>query len=146
VPLDVHVSQVQSQLPALSNLLDHFLEEYFWWPSAIVCYSSGGFGGVRAVTQLRVMLCELGMPSIPSLFPIPKIQDAFGATGEVPDPKAREALRKVCRRTRMVRRRAAYGPRCRCAVLSTRFEQPLECREIFPIGVADSAAHEWRHE
>ena len=25
--------------PALSNLLDHFLEEYFWRPSAIVCYS-----------------------------------------------------------------------------------------------------------
>ena len=23
--------------PALSNLLDHFLEEYFWRPSAIVC-------------------------------------------------------------------------------------------------------------
>ena len=24
--------------PALSNLLDHFLEEWFWKPSAIVCY------------------------------------------------------------------------------------------------------------
>ena len=34
--------------PALSNLLDHFLEEYFWRPSAIVCYSAGPFGGVRA--------------------------------------------------------------------------------------------------
>src|SRR3712207_2414691 len=27
--------------PALSNTLDHFLEEYFWRPSAIVCYSAG---------------------------------------------------------------------------------------------------------
>lgn len=27
--------------PALSNLLDHFLEEYFFRPSAIVCYSAG---------------------------------------------------------------------------------------------------------
>jgi len=53
--------------PALSNLLDHFLEEYFWRPSAIVCYSTGQFGGVRAAMQLRAMLCELGMPSIPSL-------------------------------------------------------------------------------
>src|SRR5262249_54826541 len=59
--------------PALSNLLDHFLEEYFWRPSAIVCYSTGQFGGVRAAMQLRAMLCELGMPSIPSLFPIPRI-------------------------------------------------------------------------
>ena len=27
--------------------------------------------------QLRAMLCELGMPSIPSLFPIPRIQTAL---------------------------------------------------------------------
>ena len=32
--------------PALANLMDHFLEEYFWKPSAIVCYSAGAFGGV----------------------------------------------------------------------------------------------------
>ena len=67
--------------PALSNLLDHFLEEYFWRPSAIVCYSAGAFGGVRAAMQLRAMLCELGTPSIPSLFPVPKVQDAFDEEG-----------------------------------------------------------------
>ncbi len=33
--------------PALSNTLDHFLEEYYWRPSAICCYSAGQFGGVR---------------------------------------------------------------------------------------------------
>lgn len=67
--------------PALSNLLDHFLEEYFWRPSAIVCYSTGQFGGVRAAMQLRAMLCELGMPSIPSLFPMPRIQDVLDEHG-----------------------------------------------------------------
>lgn len=67
--------------PALSNLLDHFLEEWFWRPSAIVCYSAGAFGGVRAAMQLRAMLCELGTPSIPSLLPIPKVQDAFAEDG-----------------------------------------------------------------
>ena len=72
--------------PALSNLLDHFLEEYFWRPSAIVCYSGGPFGGVRAAMQLRAMLCELGMPSIPSLFPVPKVQDAFEDDGTPRDP------------------------------------------------------------
>jgi NAD(P)H-dependent FMN reductase len=71
--------------PALSNLLDHFLEEYFFRPSAIVCYSSGAFGGVRAAMQLRAMLCELGMPSIPSLFPIPRIQAAFDDQGQPAD-------------------------------------------------------------
>jgi NAD(P)H-dependent FMN reductase len=72
--------------PALSNLLDHFLEEYFFRPSAIVCYSQGQFGGVRAAMQLRAMLCELGMPSISSLFPIPKVQDAFDENGVARDP------------------------------------------------------------
>jgi NAD(P)H-dependent FMN reductase len=67
--------------PALSNLLDHFLEEYFWRPSAIVCYSAGSFGGVRAAMQLRAMLCELGMPSISSLFPIPRIRQALDEAG-----------------------------------------------------------------
>ena len=71
--------------PALSNLLDHFLEEYFWRPSAIVCYSSGGFGGVRAAMQLRAMLCELGMPSISSLFPIPRIQTVLDGEGRPSD-------------------------------------------------------------
>ena len=71
--------------PALSNLLDYFIEEYFWRPSAIVCYSAGAFGGVRAAMQLRAMLCELGMPSIPSLFPIPRVQSAFDDVGNALD-------------------------------------------------------------
>jgi NAD(P)H-dependent FMN reductase len=71
--------------PALSNLLDHFLEEYFWRPSAIVCYSAGPFGGVRAAMQLRAMLCELGTPSIPSILPIPQVQDAFDDDGRPRD-------------------------------------------------------------
>ena len=63
--------------PALSNVLDHFLEEYFRKPSAIVCYSAGAFGGVRAAVALRSMLAEMGMSSIPTILPIPKVQDAF---------------------------------------------------------------------
>jgi NAD(P)H-dependent FMN reductase len=72
--------------PGLKNLLDHFLEEYFWRPSAIVCYSAGVYGGVRAAMQLRMTLAELGMPSIPSLFPIGKIGQALAEDGTVQDP------------------------------------------------------------
>jgi NAD(P)H-dependent FMN reductase len=71
--------------PALTNLLDHFLEEYFFRPSAIVCYSAGAFGGVRAAVQLRAMLCELGMPSTPSMFPVPRIASAFTEEGAAID-------------------------------------------------------------
>jgi NAD(P)H-dependent FMN reductase len=80
--------------PALSNLLDHFLEEYLWRPSAIVCYSAGPYGGVRAAMQLRAMLCELGMPSIPSLLPVPRVQDTFDIEGRSQDEAfARRASR-----------------------------------------------------
>ena len=72
--------------PALKNLLDHFLEEYFFRPSAIVCYSAGAFGGVRAAMQLRMTLAELGMPSIPSIFPITHVQDAFDDSGRAKQP------------------------------------------------------------
>src|SRR5438552_11831902 len=68
--------------PGLKNLLDHFLEEYFFRPSAIVCYSAGQFGGVRAAMQLRMTLAELGMPSIPSLLAVPRISDALTPAGE----------------------------------------------------------------
>jgi NAD(P)H-dependent FMN reductase len=72
--------------PALKNLLDHFLEEYFFRPSAIICYSAGQFGGVRAAMQLRMTLAELGMSSIPSVLPIPRVQDAFTPEGEPTAP------------------------------------------------------------
>jgi len=72
--------------PALKNMLDHFLEEYFFRPSAIVCYSAGAFGGVRAAMQLRMTLAELGMSSIPSLFPVPHVQDAFDGSGAASNP------------------------------------------------------------
>jgi NAD(P)H-dependent FMN reductase len=80
--------------PPLSNLLDHFLEEYFFRPSAIVCYSSGSFGGVRAAMQLRAMLAELGMPSIPSMLPVPRVQDAFNDEGVPADEAINRRITK----------------------------------------------------
>jgi NAD(P)H-dependent FMN reductase len=71
---------------ALKNLLDHFLEEYFFRPSPIACYSAGQFGGVRAAMQLRMTLAELRMPSIPSLLAVPRIQQALTPQGEPTEP------------------------------------------------------------
>jgi NAD(P)H-dependent FMN reductase len=71
---------------ALKNLLDTFLEEYFWRPSGIVCYSAGQFGGVRAAMQLRMTLAELGMSSIPSLLPVPRIAQAIDQDGDATTP------------------------------------------------------------
>ncbi|MEH2352928.1 NADPH-dependent FMN reductase [Nostoc sp.] len=67
--------------PGLSNLMDHYLEEYFFRPAGIVCYSAGSFGGVRAAIQLRAFLSEMGMPTISSIFAISKIGDSLDEAG-----------------------------------------------------------------
>jgi NAD(P)H-dependent FMN reductase len=67
--------------PALTNLIDYFLEEYYFRPSAIVCYSATPYGGVRAAMQLRALLAEAGMSSIPSVQPIPSVSTALSAEG-----------------------------------------------------------------
>ena len=70
---------------ALKNLLDHFQSEYLYKPSAIVTYSAGPFGGVRALINLRAILAELGTPSIPSAFPVSQIHGAFNDEGKPRD-------------------------------------------------------------
>jgi NAD(P)H-dependent FMN reductase len=75
--------------PALKNLLDHFLEEYFWRPAAITTYSGGRWGGAHAAMQLRMSLAEMGMVTTPTLFQIPSIQNAFDTNG-VPSDAATE--------------------------------------------------------
>jgi NAD(P)H-dependent FMN reductase len=74
--------------PPLTNLLDHFLEEYFFRPSAIVSYSGGQFGGARAAVHLQSILCELGMPSISRTFPVPRVETAFDEQGNELTPGA----------------------------------------------------------
>lgn len=79
---------------ALKNLLDYFQSEYLYKPSGIVTYSAGPFGGVRAAMQLRAILCELGTPSIPSTFPVSKVQDAFDEKGNAIDKAYERRVKK----------------------------------------------------
>jgi NAD(P)H-dependent FMN reductase len=57
----------------MKNTLDYFLEECYFKPSAIVSYSQGAFGGINATQQLRLVFAELGAPSIPSSFSVPRV-------------------------------------------------------------------------
>ncbi len=75
--------------PAMSNLIDHFMNEYFWRPAAIVSYSAGPFGGVRAAVHLRAVQGEVGLITIPSIFSISRVQDSFEENG-IPVEKAYE--------------------------------------------------------
>ena len=75
----------RSTSSALKNTLDYFLEEYYFKPSTIVSYSPGMFGGINAAQQLRLIFAELGSPSIPSSFVIPRVHKVFDENGNLID-------------------------------------------------------------
>jgi NAD(P)H-dependent FMN reductase len=68
---------------ALKNTLAYFLEEYYFKPSAIVSYSVGGFGGVNAVQNHRLIFAEQSASSISSSFSISKVQEVFDDNSEL---------------------------------------------------------------
>lgn len=71
-----------SMSPALANLLNHFGSSLFSYkPSAIVTYSAGQWGGVRAAVGMRTFLSELGCLPVSSMIHVPKAQEVFAADG-----------------------------------------------------------------
>ena len=68
--------------PGLKNLTDHFLEEWFWRPAAIVSYSDGRFAGARACTAWHGTLSEMGMVVVSSTIGVGPIAQSLSAEGE----------------------------------------------------------------
>jgi NAD(P)H-dependent FMN reductase len=75
--------------PGLKNLTDHFLEEWFWRPAAILSYSAGAIGGARSNLTWHGILSEMGMVVISSTITVGPISQALdenavpqGAGGE----------------------------------------------------------------
>ena len=60
--------------PGLKNLTDHFLEEWFWRPAAIVSYSGGRLSGVRSATAWHGTLSEMGLVVISSTKANPSVK------------------------------------------------------------------------
>jgi len=80
--------------PGLKNLTDHFLEEWFWRPAAIVSYSGGRLSGARAATAWHGMLSEMGMVVISSTIAVGPIGQALSTEGE-PTGEAGQALERA---------------------------------------------------
>ncbi len=68
--------------PGLKNLTDHFLEEWYWRPAAIVSYSAGRFAGARAGLAWHGILSEMGIVVVSSTIAVGGIGHAFDASGE----------------------------------------------------------------
>ncbi len=80
--------------PGLKNLTDHFLEEWFWRPAAIVSYSAGRLSGARAATAWHGTLSEMGMVVISSTIAVGPIGQTLSADGEPIGPSG-EAVAKA---------------------------------------------------
>ncbi|MBU2881430.1 NAD(P)H-dependent oxidoreductase [Psychrosphaera sp. B3R10] len=75
-----------SMSPALANLLNHFGSSLFSYkPSAIVTYSAGQWGGMRAAIGMRAYLSELGCLPVSAMIHVPKAQKVFDDNGIVHD-------------------------------------------------------------
>ncbi len=80
---------------ALKNAMDCFLEEYFFKPYAIVTYSNGSFGGVRAADPLRAVCAEIGAPAIPISLAVTKIRETFAEDGSLTDEAYNQRLDRM---------------------------------------------------
>ena len=67
--------------PGLKNLTDHFLEEWFWRPAAIVSYSGGRLSGARAATAWHSTLSEMGMVVTSATIAVGAIGHTLSADG-----------------------------------------------------------------
>jgi len=68
--------------PGLKNLTDHFLEEWYWRPAAIVSYSAGRFAGARAGLAWHGILSEMGMVVVSSTIAVSGIGRALDERSE----------------------------------------------------------------
>src|SRR4029079_18679955 len=83
--------------PGLKNLTDHFLEEWFWRPAAIVSYSAGRFAGARAAIAWHGTLSEMGMVVVSSTIAVGPIAQTLSAEGE-PVGEGGKAVEQACPR------------------------------------------------
>jgi len=84
--------------PGLKNLTDHFLEEWYWRPAAVVSYSPSRLAGVRASSAWHPILSEMGMivvSSTTAIGPIAQTLDDQGGPIGISGGLAQKAFRRV---------------------------------------------------
>lgn len=73
---------------ALKNVVDLLYDEWKRKPIAISTASDGVFGGSQVITSLQFSLWKIRTWTVPAMFPVPKVQEAFDENG-VPADKER---------------------------------------------------------
>jgi NAD(P)H-dependent FMN reductase len=86
---------------SLKNALDYFGARILRHkPVAICTVSSGGFGGINCLAQLRLVILAMGGLPIPESLPISDVRSVFAADGTLLTPgfdaKARSLVAELC--------------------------------------------------
>jgi NAD(P)H-dependent FMN reductase len=80
--------------PGLKNLTDHFLEEWYWRPAALVSYSPGRLSGARASSAWHPILSEMGMVVTSSTLAVGPIAETLD-DGGVPIGDTADLVRRA---------------------------------------------------
>ncbi len=73
---------------SLKNAIDLLYEEWHRKPIAISTASNGIFGGTQVITSLQFSLWKIRAWTVPAMFPVPKVQNAFDEFGNPTDKPA----------------------------------------------------------
>lgn len=75
---------------SLKNALDLLTDEWRHKPVAISTVSDGPFGGTQVITSLQFTLWKRGALTVPAMFPVPNVGEAFSGEGIPADLQAAE--------------------------------------------------------
>lgn len=70
---------------SLKNAVDLLYDEWHRKPVAISTVSSGNFGGSQVITSLQFSLWKMHAWTVPMMFPVPKVTEAFDENGNPAD-------------------------------------------------------------
>jgi NAD(P)H-dependent FMN reductase len=76
---------------SLKNVIDLLYDEWYHKPVAITTVSQGNFGGAQVLTQLQFVLWKMKAWTVPAMFPVPGINEAFNESGDPADKSALDA-------------------------------------------------------
>ena len=71
---------------SLKNVTDLLYDEWRRKPIAISTVSDGSFGGTQVITSLQFSLWKIRAWTVPAMFPVPKVKEAFDENG-IPSDK-----------------------------------------------------------
>jgi NAD(P)H-dependent FMN reductase len=81
--------EYNGSIPAsLKNVTDLLYDEWHHKPIAISTVSDGAFGGSQVIMPLQFTLWKMRALTVPGMFPVPKVREAFDEEGNPTDKAA----------------------------------------------------------